>query len=272
MPDTPEARQTLNLSTARVLLTNDDGIDAAGIRTAIDILRPLCGSLIVIAPDRWRSGMGRAVTIRQELEVREHHHEGEYACTGTPADCVIVGLQMVMADAPPHIVISGINNGSNLGDDITASGTAGAAIEACLQHLPAIALSMASDFTHDPDWATARAVLPDVLTRLCGFGFVRDVFYNVNLPNLSYDKTGNVAVVPHGRMDDASSFLTQPMDLDDRTGGPLRFTIHHRGGVGVRPGDHDYHRMAAGQVTVTPVSVMMTDAAVIPALREHFDR
>lgn len=264
-------RNPIDLSRARVLLTNDDGIDAAGMRTAVDILRPLCGSLTVVAPDRWRSGMGRAVTIRQELHVTAHDHDGEFACTGTPADCVIAGLQMVMADAPPDLVISGINNGANLGDDITASGTAGAAFEACLQHLPAIAMSIDSDFQHDPNWAMARLVLPDVLTRLCAFGFTRDVFYNVNLPNLPYDEIGSVAVVPHGRMDQASSFLTQPVDLDDREGGPMRFIIHHRGGVGLRSGDHDYHRMAAGQVTVTPVSVMLTDEALLPGLRGHFD-
>lgn len=265
-------RQPVDLSRARVLLTNDDGIDAAGMRTAIDVLRPLCGSLTVVAPDRWRSGMGRAVTIRQELHVTPHDRDGEFACSGTPADCVIVGLQMVMADAPPDLVISGINNGANLGDDITASGTAGAAIEACLQHLPAIALSIDSDFQHDPNWSMARLVLPAVLTRLCAFGFTRDVFYNVNLPNLPYDEVGSVAVVPHGRMDEASSFLAQPIDLDDREGNPLRFTIHHRGGVGLRQGDHDYHRMAAGQVTVSPVSVMLTDDTVMPALRDCFNR
>ena len=266
------SRQTIDLSRARVLLTNDDGIDAAGMRTAVDILRPLCGSLTVVAPDRWRSGMGRAVTIRQELHVTPHTHDGEFSCSGTPADCVIAGLQMVMADDPPDLVISGINNGANLGDDITASGTAGAAIEACLQHLPAIAMSIDSDFKHDPNWETARLVLPDLLTRLCKFGFTRDVFFNVNLPNLPYDDVGPVAVVPHGRMDQASSFLAQPMDLDDREGSPLRFTIHHRGGVGLRSGDHDYHRMAAGQVTVTPVSVMLSDETAVPALRDHFSR
>lgn len=272
MPDTTEPRKTIDLSSARVLLTNDDGIDAAGIRTAIDILRPICRSLTVIAPDRWRSGMGRAVTIHRELQVTERQYEGEFACTGTPADCIIVGLQMVMADAPPDIVISGINNGANIGDDITASGTAGAAIEACLQHVPSIAMSIESDYQHDPDWDTARAVLPDILGRLCAFGFSRDVFYNVNLPNLPYDRTGTTAVVPHGRMDEASSFLAQPMDLDDRTAGPLRFMIHHRGGVGIRQGDHDYQRLAAGHVTITPVSVMMTDAAAMPDLQDHFNR
>lgn len=265
-------RKTIDLSQARVLLTNDDGIDAAGMRTAIDILRPICGSLTVVAPDRWRSGMGRAVTIRQEMTVTPHHHEGEFACSGTPADCVIVGLQMVMADGPPDLVISGINNGANMGDDITASGTAGAAIEACLQHVPAIALSIESDFQHDPNWATARLALPDILRKLCAHGFDRDVFYNVNLPNLPYDDIGPVAVVPHGRMDQASSFLAQPMDFDDREGDPMRFTIHHRGGVGLRPGDHDYHRMASNQITVTPISVMLSDENVLPALRDCFER
>ncbi|HBM14089.1 MAG TPA: hypothetical protein DD390_15455, partial [Rhodospirillaceae bacterium] len=135
----PDLR-SVDLPTARVLLTNDDGIDAAGFAVLEEIIRPMVGELWVCAPAEGHSGASAMVSLRREIEVQERGLR-RYAVTGRTADTVLAALRLVMKDAPPDLVLSGINHGLNIGVDLIYSGTVGAAISAAANGVPAVAFS-----------------------------------------------------------------------------------------------------------------------------------
>ena len=119
----------LDLTDARILISNDDGIDAPGIKLLEQLAREFSDDVWVIAPSMEQSGAGHSLTLRRPLRIHERD-ERHFAVDGTPTDCILLGLQQVMRDIPPDIVLSGINRGSNLGEDVTYSGTVAAAMEA----------------------------------------------------------------------------------------------------------------------------------------------
>jgi len=259
-------RTTVDLATARVLLSNDDGIHADGLGVLERAVAPLVAETRIVAPERGRSGASHMISYADTIQLRPAGSGHRYMTDGTPADAAIFGLQHVFGDAPPDLVLSGVNHGLNLGDDLFSSGTVGVAVEACLQHVPAIALS-AYKGQDGISWDTVARCIPDVLHKIAGFGWPRDVFYNVNFPNLPYAEIRGVTAVPQGRMDHAASFVLRA-DQD-----PRRASVHrlrHNGGNGVREGDSDYRSMREGYVTITPVRVEITDWAVLNEMKEAF--
>ena len=260
------ARKTVDLSTSRVLLSNDDGIHADGLAALTRAVAPLVGEIRTVAPERGRSGASHMISYADAISLRRAGPGHRYMTDGTPADAAIFGLQQVFADGLPDLVLSGVNHGLNLGDDLFSSGTVGVAVEACLQHVPAVALS-AYKGQDGMNWDTAERAIPDVLKRIAAFGWPRDVFYNVNIPNLPYSDLRGMLAVPQGRMDHAASFVLRG-DEDPRRGSVHR--LKHNGGTGVRDGVSDYRAMRDGYVTVTPVRVEITDWAVLDELKEVF--
>ncbi len=130
----------VDLKNARILISNDDGIDAPGIKILKRLARTLSDDVWVVAPTMEQSGAGHSLTLRHPLRIRQRD-ERHFSVDGTPTDCVLLALQQIMRDSPPDIVLSGINRGGNLGEDVTYSGTVAAAMEATLLHVPAIAFS-----------------------------------------------------------------------------------------------------------------------------------
>ena len=124
----------------RVLITNDDGIDAYGLSLLADLVRPFANDVTIIAPTDNRSGFGRAFTLKQDIHLAKIS-EGRFICSGTPADCILLGLGVVMKDNLPDLVLSGINHGMNAADDVGYSGTIGAAFEAAINNIPSVAIS-----------------------------------------------------------------------------------------------------------------------------------
>ncbi len=261
-----DGRRTVDLASARVLLSNDDGIHAEGLGVLERAVSPLVGEVRVVAPERGRSGASHMVSYADAIQLRRAGAGHRYMTDGTPADAAIFGLQQVFEDAPPDLVLSGVNHGLNLGDDLFSSGTVGVAVEACLQHVPAIALS-AYKGQQGISWDTVESCIPDVLRRIAGFGWPRDVFYNVNIPNLPYADIRGIVAVPQGRMDHAASFVLRA-DQDPRRASVYR--LRHNGGQGVREGESDYSAMREGYVTVTPVRVEITDRGVLDEMKEAF--
>lgn len=263
------ARRTVDLSSARVLISNDDGIHANGLKALEKAVLPLAGEVRTVAPDAGRSGASHMVSINHRLNLHKVGPGERYMVDGTPADAAMVGIQGVFSPEPPDLVLSGINHGLNLGDDLFSSGTVGVAVEACLQNIPAIAFSAARSY--DPQstdlWEEAGLAVPGVLEVLCRFGWPRDTFYNVNFPNRPYADIAGIAVVPQGRMDRAPSFeLADPA----QSGDDLTWRLRHIGGEGIRAGTCDYSAVREGYVTVTPVRVEITDHATLEDLREAF--
>lgn len=162
-----------------IMVTNDDGIHAPGIRALAEAMQEL-GKVTVVAPDRERSAAGQSLTLHSPLRVFELH-KGWYAVDGTPADCVNMGIHNLLPNAP-DLVVTGINNGANLGDNVNYSGTVAAAKEASLMGIPAIAFSLASS-GNSKNFSDAARVALGVARQVIANGLPGDTFLNVNIPD-----------------------------------------------------------------------------------------
>ncbi|KVC26984.1 5'/3'-nucleotidase SurE [Burkholderia pseudomultivorans] len=165
----------------RVLLTNDDGFDAPGLRILEQVAAQLAREVWIVAPAEDQSGTSHSLSLHEPLRV---HHKGErrFAVRGTPGDCVAIAVSHLMKDARPDVVLSGVNRGANLGTETVFSGTVGAAMTSMLVGVPAIALSQAFTDRHAVPWNTALTHAPDVIRRLVAAGWDRDACLNVNFP------------------------------------------------------------------------------------------
>ena len=176
------------------MVTNDDGFEAPGIRTLVKVMRKI-GNVVVVAPDRPRSGQGHAITVSMPLRVKlqqRTENSTEYSCNGTPVDCVKLGTQIVMR-RKPDLLVSGINHGSNASINVVYSGTMAAVFEAAIDKIPAIGFSLndfstRADFSHTEEWI--ERITRDVVKK----GLPAGVCLNVNLPIISEEKIKGIKV------------------------------------------------------------------------------
>ncbi len=182
----------------RILITNDDGINAPGLRSLEKIAGYISDDVWVVAPEHNNSGAGHSLTLRRPLRIRRAA-ERRYAVDGTPTDCVLLALQHIIADQAVDLVLSGVNHGGNLAEDVTYSGTIAAAMEATLFKVRAIAMSQV--FKHgDPiKWATAEACGPDLVKRLNVMSWSEDTFINVNFPDCEPHEVLGMRVTAQGK-------------------------------------------------------------------------
>lgn len=166
-----------------ILVCNDDGINAPGIRNLISVMNEL-GDVVVVAPDSPQSGMGHAITITGILRCDaikiDDGPQAEYSCSGTPVDCVKLAVNVVL-DRKPDLVVSGINHGSNASINVIYSGTMSAAMEGCLEGIPSIGFSLC-DFAWDADFKPALPYIKKIATKVLEEGLPQDVVLNVNIP------------------------------------------------------------------------------------------
>lgn len=162
-----------------ILVTNDDGITAPGIRTLIEVMKTL-GDVIVVAPDSPQSGMGHAITINSTLFINKVS-DNEYSCSGTPADCVKIAVNEIL-DRRPDLCVSGINHGSNASINVIYSGTMSAAIEAGIESIPAIGFSLC-DYGWDANFESTKSYVKQITEQVLTQGLPKDVVLNVNFPN-----------------------------------------------------------------------------------------
>lgn len=166
-----------------IVVTNDDGITAHGIRTLVELMKQL-GSVVVVAPNSPQSGMGHAITIANPIRLYPSDLYGDvpaYECSGTPADCVKLAKHHVLKDRMPDLVVSGINHGSNSSISILYSGTMSAAIEAAIEGIPAIGFSL-GDFTRQPDFSHTHEHILSIARAVLEKGLERGTALNVNFP------------------------------------------------------------------------------------------
>lgn len=181
-----------------LLLSNDDGIDAPGLDALARGLSSL-GRVIVVAPTGERSAQSHALTMHEPLRVDERGAD-RHACSGQPADCVYLGVHHLCPERPT-VVVSGINRGSNLGDDVHYSGTVGAAEEAALMGIPSLAVSLHPDRSRAPDhcWSTAAALAARVVAAMLADPLPRRVYLNLNVPDRPLDQVPGIRVASLGR-------------------------------------------------------------------------
>src|SRR5271154_2100208 len=168
----------------RILVTNDDGIHAPGLAVAERIARALSDDVWIVAPETEQSGASHSLTLSMPLRLRQVEAQ-RFALTGTPTDCVMMAVAEVMAKARPALVLSGVNRGSNLADDVTYSGTIAGAMEGCALGIPSIAMSQSYGFEegYKVRWNCGEAHGAKVIRRLLDIGWPQDVLMNINFPD-----------------------------------------------------------------------------------------
>lgn len=182
----------------RILISNDDGISSTGISVLEEIAKTLSDDVWVVAPQLDQSGVSHALTIRDPLRIKTIH-ERKYSVNGTPSDCVMSAVTFLLKDKRPDLVLSGINHGSNLAEDVIYSGTVAAAIEGSLMKIPAIAISLTTENKRPPQWDVARVFVKDIVLKLLSLGHLDHIIYNVNLPNIPVDQVKGIRVTNQGK-------------------------------------------------------------------------
>lgn len=247
------------MTTPLILLTNDDGIHAPGLRVLAESLASL-GEVVVYAPDRQRSAVGHGVSLHQPLRVTETA-PGWYMVDGTPSDCLILAVRGLLGRRP-QLVVSGINAGANLGDDVTYSGTVAGAFEGMLLGLPAFAISNIGPRPRHYEAAgrVARLLAEHILEH----GLPGDVMLNVNLPDVPFDSLRGIVFTCMGRRNYQDEIITRK----DPRGGAYYW-------IGGAQPDHfttagsDFEAIENGQVSVTPLLRDLTAHAALETLRER---
>jgi 5'-nucleotidase len=254
----------IDLGTARILISNDDGIAAPGLRLLEKVVRSLCPDVWVVAPEREQSGASHSLTLRRPLRIRKLGAK-RFVIDGTPTDCVLLAIKHVMKKKPPTIVLSGINAGGNYGEDITYSGTVAAAMEAILLDVPAVAFSQHYSREQGISWGVAAAYTAEVLRRLTAAPWPRNTLINVNFPDIASDAVTGIRATRQGKrkIGDNLSERIDPRGVPYYWIGPVRNEAPDQ------PGS-DIEAVNAGAVSVTPVFLDLTNVAALNDLRKRF--
>ncbi len=246
----------------RILVSNDDGIHAPGLKIAEKIARALSDDVWVIAPETEQSGASHSLTLSHPLRIRKISPK-KYAVDGTPTDCVMMGVLHIMKDHRPDLVISGVNRGSNIADDVTYSGTIAAAMEGTVLGVPSIALSQAFSFDQHVQvrWSAAETFGPPVIRKLLAAGWPKEVLVNINFPDRSPDRVEGVQVTSQGKRDQAILHVDERVDA---RGNPY-FWLGFKRILSNPPAGTDLRAIYDGFVSVTPLHLNLTEAATVKA-------
>jgi 5'/3'-nucleotidase len=251
----------------RILISNDDGIHAPGLAVAEKIARTLSDDIWVVAPETEQSGASHSLTLSLPLRLRQAGPQ-RFAVFGTPTDCVMMAGIHILKDHLPDLVLSGVNRGFNVADDVTYSGTVAAAMEGAVLGIPSIAMSQAVNGRDEQVmWNCAQKHGPAVIKRLVEIGWPEGVLLNVNFPPLPAGKVTRVAVTCQGMRDQSMLRVDERVDARGRTyfwvGFKRVFQDPERG--------TDLHAINEGQISVTPLHLDLTELREQKRLAELID-
>lgn len=260
----PTDHEALRLADARVLITNDDGIDAAGLGILEAAVTSLAREVWVVAPATEQSAASHSLTMRRPLYIRAAG-ERRFAVDGTPTDCVLLAIHRVMRHRPPDLVLSGINRGGNMGEDAAYSGTVAGAMEGTLLGYRSVALSLFYTERAVVRWETAAHWTGAVLARLAALPWPRHVLLNVNFPDVAADAVAGIEVTRQGRRKIGGA-ITEGVDPRGET----YYWIGHgrdedRGKAGT-----DLEAVHRGAVSVTPLTRNLTAEDALARLAAAF--
>lgn len=248
----------------RILLSNDDGIQATGLKVLERIANELSDDVWIVAPELDQSGASHSLTLRNPLRVREVS-ERKYALSGTPTDCVMYAVNQLLKDNPPDLVLSGVNYGSNLGEDVTYSGTVAAAMEACLFKINACSISLNVNYDHPAKWATVEHHLPAILRQIIETKIRNYVFININFPDLIATSIKGIKITRQGQR----QFKGIMHERTDPRGKKYYWVgaINHQGST---EEGTDLDAIANGYISITPLSIDYTDQKTREELNNVF--
>jgi 5'-nucleotidase len=253
----------------RILLTNDDGIDAPGLHALRQIAAELSDDVWVVAPERNQSGAGHSLTLHEPLRMRELDKRA-FAVTGTPTDCVIMAVRHILTDKAPTLVLSGVNRGANLAEDVTYSGTIAGAFEGTTLGIRSIALSLAYGIEPGKGlrWETAIAHGPALVRKLLGLKWDPLSLMNVNFPDCDPDKVAGIKVTEQGRRDPGMLAIDERQDT---WGTPYYWLAFKRRRSNAADGT-DLAAIYANQISVTPLYLNLTHQAMRARLEDELGK
>jgi len=253
----------------RILLTNDDGINARGLKLLETVARGFSDDIWIVAPTEEQSGAGHSLTLTEPVRLRRHD-DRRFSVTGTPTDAVMLALAHVMKDSPPDLVLSGINRGANLAEDVTYSGTVSAAMEGALAGVRSIALSQSYSREGMGDtvpFAAAESWAARVLERLVDFETAPGTLINVNFPALAPEDVKGIRICRQGIRDYGRLRIVERTD-------PRGYHYYWFGlGPMVQTPGHstDLEAMDDGCISVTPLHLDLTHDDSLAMLRQRFE-
>ena len=246
----------------RILLSNDDGIRSPGLKSLERIARTLSRDVWIVAPETEQSGASHSLTLHEPLRIRQISAR-RFAVRGTPTDCVMLAIHHIIKDRRPSLVLSGVNRGGNIGDDVTYSGTIAAAREGAILGVPSVALSQVVQGNRPVKWATAEHHGPAVLDRLLAAGWPTEVLVNVNFPDVTHAAVRGITVAVQDRRNVSDLLIEDRLD----TRGIPYYWLGFRRHEGPPPKPNtDMAAIAAGRISVTPLKLDLTDSATRRAL------
>lgn len=251
----------------RILVSNDDGIHAPGLAICEAIARELSDDVWVVAPETDQSGVAHSLSLNDPLRLREIS-EKRYAVRGTPTDCIIMAVRHIM-DVKPNLVISGVNRGQNVAEDVTYSGTVAAAMEATILGVPAFALSQAygGETAKNLHWDCGLRHGPKIIQKILKEGIPPNVLVNINFPNCQPDDVAGVNIAVQGQR--KQELLRIDERLDGR-GNPYYWVAFGRGHS--EPGrGTDLEALANKRIAVTPLRLDLTDEPTVTRYAQAFD-
>lgn len=255
-------------SNLRILVTNDDGIHAPGLKAMENIARAISDDVWVVAPEVEQSGASHSLSIRKPVRFQQTG-EKRFFVAGTPTDCVITAVRVIQPQGF-DLVLSGVNRGPNIADDVTHSGTVAAAMEGALCGIRSIAFSLAFDFdSANPTyhWATAEATAPKIIRKLIEQPKEHDLLYNVNFPDCAPELVRGIKCVAQGK----HKLDKEMTRVDDPDGRPYYWVHWADRGAHPRRPDVDIHWLAEDYVTVTPLCLDLTHYDTLQSLKHALE-
>lgn len=249
----------------RILLTNDDGIHAEGLAVLERIARTLSDDVWIVAPETDQSGLAHSLTLSEPLRIRKLSDK-HFALRGTPTDCVIMGVKEVLGGEKPDLVLSGVNNGANMADDVTYSGTIAGAIEGTLQGIKSFAISQAANYLDGErlvPWEIVENYAPDLLKKLISVEMPDWTFMNLNFPNCRPEEVQGIAVTAQGKLD----FGINIEKRSDGRGYPYYWLKFDARRGDFREGT-DIHALRANKISVTPLKLDLTDYDLLDRIQQ----
>ncbi len=241
----------------KILITNDDGIHAPGLKVMEDIARQISDDITIVAPEFDQSGVAHSLSLNDPLRLREIS-PSHFAVKGTPTDCVIMAVYKILADKKPDLVLSGVNRGHNVAEDVTYSGTVAGAMEGTILGIPSIAMSQSymPGGHNDVPWEGATTFGPDLLRKILKAGIPPNTLINVNFPRCPAAEVQGVSVCAQGKRDTL-------LRIEERTDGRRNpyYWIGFQRLQGTPGAGTDLEALAANRISVTPLRIDLTDQA-----------